>query len=207
MIYHDITWHFVKKENIIFVKRNYNIFVAKIYDCALIVSFWGSAGFLDSPTSSATLVELCTKLCDHFHYFFAVLKDHIHRRLFFFWFFYWTIAGLFCLFMLLLTLDEGLAEASLSQFRVFETPIFFLPFSFSSDGHQEYFGLLTTGAGCTWPGFSLWQCPRSQKTQDKWANLTSANGHTPPYWNLHHHRHDYFGNKHTTNLSSLLQIL
>ena len=30
MIYHDITWHFVKKENIIFVKRNYSIFVAKI---------------------------------------------------------------------------------------------------------------------------------------------------------------------------------
>ena len=102
--------------------------------------------------------------------------------------------------MLLLTLDEGLAEVGLPQF-------FFYHFLFSSDGHQEYFGLLTTGAGCTWPGFSLWHCPRSQKTQDKWANLTSANGHTPPYWNLHHHRHNYFGNKHTTNLSSLLQIL
>ena len=36
--------------------RNYAIFVAKIYDYALIDSFWESAGFLDSPTSYATLV-------------------------------------------------------------------------------------------------------------------------------------------------------
>ena len=35
--------------------RIYDIFVAKIYDSALIDSFLGSAGFLDSPTSYATV--------------------------------------------------------------------------------------------------------------------------------------------------------
>ena len=36
--------------------RNYNIFVAKIYDYALIDSFRGFRRFIDSPTSYATLV-------------------------------------------------------------------------------------------------------------------------------------------------------
>ena len=36
--------------------RNYDIFVAKIYDYALIDSFWGFPGFIDSLTSYATLV-------------------------------------------------------------------------------------------------------------------------------------------------------
>ena len=36
--------------------RNYDIFVAKIYDYALIDSFWGFPRFIDSPTSYATLV-------------------------------------------------------------------------------------------------------------------------------------------------------
>ena len=35
--------------------HNYGIFVAKIYDYALIDSFWGSAGLTDSPTSYAKL--------------------------------------------------------------------------------------------------------------------------------------------------------
>ena len=35
--------------------HNYNIFVVEIYDYVLIDSFWGSAGFLDSPTSYANL--------------------------------------------------------------------------------------------------------------------------------------------------------
>ena len=35
--------------------RNYDIFVAKIYDYTHIDSFWGSAGLIDSPTSSATM--------------------------------------------------------------------------------------------------------------------------------------------------------
>ena len=38
-------------------KRNYDIFVAKIYDYALIDSFWGFPGFIDSPTSYTTLVQ------------------------------------------------------------------------------------------------------------------------------------------------------
>ena len=42
--------------------RNYDIFVAKIYDYALIDSFWGSAGFIDSPTSYATLTCRKTSL-------------------------------------------------------------------------------------------------------------------------------------------------
>ena len=58
MTNHDISWHFVIKfKNIIFVAKtpSYGIFVVKIYDYTLIDSFWGSAGFLDSPTSYATL--------------------------------------------------------------------------------------------------------------------------------------------------------
>ena len=35
--------------------RKYDIFVAKIYDCALIDSFWGFPRLIDSPTSYATL--------------------------------------------------------------------------------------------------------------------------------------------------------
>ena len=35
--------------------RNYDIFVAKIYDYALIDSFWVFPGLIDSPTSYATL--------------------------------------------------------------------------------------------------------------------------------------------------------
>ena len=47
----------VKVKNIIFFAktRNYDIFVAKIYDYALIDSFWGFPRFIDSPTSYATL--------------------------------------------------------------------------------------------------------------------------------------------------------
>ena len=58
MLYHDISGHFVIEiKNIIFVAkmRNYDIFVAKIYDYTHIDSFWGSAGLIDSPTSSATM--------------------------------------------------------------------------------------------------------------------------------------------------------
>ena len=40
---------------------NYDIIVAKIYDYALIDSFLGSAGLIDSPTSSDTL--LCGTVC------------------------------------------------------------------------------------------------------------------------------------------------
>ena len=69
MKYHDKSWHFVIKiKNIILLQkhamtaflsqkaRNYGIFVTKIYDYALFDSFWGSAGFIDSPTSYATLL-------------------------------------------------------------------------------------------------------------------------------------------------------
>ena len=38
--------------------RNYDIFVTKIYDYALIDSFWGFPRFIDSPTSYATLVTV-----------------------------------------------------------------------------------------------------------------------------------------------------
>ena len=37
--------------------RNYAIFVAKFYFYALIDSFWGSAGFPNSPASYATLIN------------------------------------------------------------------------------------------------------------------------------------------------------
>ena len=50
--------------------RNYDIFVAKIYDYALIDSFWGSAGFLDSPASYATLTS-----CHHWYVFFYFWKE------------------------------------------------------------------------------------------------------------------------------------
>ena len=45
-------------KNLIYVAktRNYGIFVAKIYDYALIDSFWGFPGFIDSPASYATLL-------------------------------------------------------------------------------------------------------------------------------------------------------
>ena len=45
------------KQNPYFVAKtlNYDIFVAKIYDYALIDSFWGFPGFIDSLTSYATL--------------------------------------------------------------------------------------------------------------------------------------------------------
>ena len=58
MTIHDVSWHFfIKIKNLIFVAKthSYGIFVAKIYDYTLIDTFWGSAGFLDSPTSYATL--------------------------------------------------------------------------------------------------------------------------------------------------------
>ena len=58
LIYHDISGNFViknKKHHFIAKARNYGIFVVKIYDYALLDSFWGSAGFIDSPTSYATL--------------------------------------------------------------------------------------------------------------------------------------------------------
>ena len=47
-------------KNLIFVAktRNYNIFVAQIYDSALIDNFWGFAGLIDSPTSYATLIGI-----------------------------------------------------------------------------------------------------------------------------------------------------
>ena len=64
MTEHDKSWYIMtfcrkKIKNIIVVAKtlSYGIFVAKIYDYALIDSFWGSAGFLDSPTSYATLVD------------------------------------------------------------------------------------------------------------------------------------------------------
>ena len=41
--------------------RNYNIFVAKIYDYALIDSFWRFPRFIDSPTSYATLFTILYK--------------------------------------------------------------------------------------------------------------------------------------------------
>ena len=53
LIYHDISWHFViwiKEHHFVAKARNYGIFVAKFFD-----SFWGSAGFIDSHTSYATL--------------------------------------------------------------------------------------------------------------------------------------------------------
>ena len=46
--------------------RYYDIFVAKIYDHSLIDSFWGSAGFLDSPTSYAKLVVGIMDFFGHF---------------------------------------------------------------------------------------------------------------------------------------------
>ena len=64
MTYHEMSWQnmtFCHKNKIktFFVAKthNYDIFVAKIYDYALIDSFWGSAGLIDSPTSYATLIS------------------------------------------------------------------------------------------------------------------------------------------------------
>ena len=60
-IYHDSSWHIMtfchKNKKFHFVTKacNYGIFVQKIYDYALFDSFWGSAGFIDSPTIYATL--------------------------------------------------------------------------------------------------------------------------------------------------------
>ena len=48
-------FHENQKHNFCSKNRSYGIFVAKNYDYALIDSFWGSAGFLDSLTSYATL--------------------------------------------------------------------------------------------------------------------------------------------------------
>ena len=48
--------------------RNYDIFVANVYDYALIDSFGGFPGLIDSPTSYATLLLSKTKvllLCRH----------------------------------------------------------------------------------------------------------------------------------------------
>ena len=45
-----------KKPIFVAKTRNYDIFVAKIYDYLLIDSFWGFPGFIDSPASYATLV-------------------------------------------------------------------------------------------------------------------------------------------------------
>ena len=60
MIYHFV----IKIKNIIFVAKtsNYVIFVVKIYDSALIDSFRGSAGIIDSPTSYATVQWYKTQL-------------------------------------------------------------------------------------------------------------------------------------------------
>ena len=61
---HDISWqimtfcHKNKKLHFVAETRGYGIFVARIYYNVLIDSFWGCAGFIDSPTSSATL-PLC----------------------------------------------------------------------------------------------------------------------------------------------------
>ena len=65
VIHHNIAWQIMTYHNILswkwkisfFVAKtgSYDIFVAKIYDYMLIKSFWGSAGFLDSLTSYATL--------------------------------------------------------------------------------------------------------------------------------------------------------
>ena len=55
MIYHDISWHFVIKIKIYHIvakARNFGIFVAKIYDYTLFDIFWGSAGLIDSPTTT-----------------------------------------------------------------------------------------------------------------------------------------------------------
>ena len=51
--HHDISWHIMT-----FCHKNKKlIFVAKIYDYALIDSYWGFAGLIDSPTSCATLLS------------------------------------------------------------------------------------------------------------------------------------------------------
>ena len=62
MTYHEMSWQnmtFCHKNKIktFFVAktRNYDIFVAKIYDYLLIDSYWGFPGLIDSPTSYATL--------------------------------------------------------------------------------------------------------------------------------------------------------
>ena len=67
MTYHDTSWYimtFLLNESwhiMTFRHKNKTIiFVVTIYDYALIDSFWGSAGFIDSPTSYATLT--CRKL-------------------------------------------------------------------------------------------------------------------------------------------------
>ena len=44
--------------------RNYDIFVAKIYDYALVDSFRGFPRFIDSPTSYATLMFIVTTFPD-----------------------------------------------------------------------------------------------------------------------------------------------
>ena len=57
-------------------KSAIDIFVAKIYDYALINSFWGFPRFIDSPTSYATLLLCYIK--------FSVLEAFEYRQLSFY---------------------------------------------------------------------------------------------------------------------------
>ena len=49
----ELETYWYGKTSFVEIMCNYNIFVAKIYDYALIDSFWGSAGSLNSLTSYA----------------------------------------------------------------------------------------------------------------------------------------------------------
>ena len=125
-------------------------------------------------------------------------------------------SGLFCLFMLLLTLDEGLAEVRKSIWEwwvclfspfcwlyscflcCFFTSTVSLSFChlvfncftcfsvdkkksmFFSEGNNEHFGVLTRlAADVLGPDLASGNSgiARSQKTQDKWPNLTSTLPH------------------------------
>ena len=55
--------------------RNYDIFVAKIYDYALIDSFWGFPRFINSPTSYATLLPTALNL-NVINLIWHVFSDH-----------------------------------------------------------------------------------------------------------------------------------
>ena len=63
LIHVDKSWHIMtfchkhKKHHFVAKARIYCIFVAKTYDYRFFDSFWGSAGFIDSPTSYAILVD------------------------------------------------------------------------------------------------------------------------------------------------------
>ena len=78
--------------------RNYNIFIAKIYDYLLINNFWGFAGLIDSPTSYATLIGGTGSKWGGAGWYLVVLGQYRAVLVYIWW--YWVSIGLLCLYVL-----------------------------------------------------------------------------------------------------------